>query len=73
MAGFGDLLGGLGDLIGGLAGAASENGADGVVDAALGALFGGDRDDDERPRSVQTDTYDRRLVGARRVLNINDI
>ncbi|HEX3467240.1 MAG TPA: hypothetical protein VHT05_04110 [Candidatus Elarobacter sp.] len=73
MAGFGDLLGGLGDLIGGLVDGAVDTGSEGVAEMALGALFGGDRDEDERPRSVQTDTYDRRLAGARRVLNVNDM
>jgi hypothetical protein len=70
MGGLGDLLGGLGDLFGGLGDMAGENVTETVIDAAFGALGGGDRG---RAESDRTATVDRRLAGAPRALNINDI
>jgi hypothetical protein len=70
MGGLGDLLGGLGDLFGGLGDMAGENVSETVIDAAFGALGGGDRG---RPQYDQSATVDRRLAGARRVLNVNDL
>jgi hypothetical protein len=70
MGGLGDLLGGLGDLFGGLGDMAGENVSETAIDAAFGALGGGDRG---RAQYDQTATVDRRLAGARRVLNVNDI
>jgi hypothetical protein len=70
MAGFGDLLGGLGDLIGGLVGAAAEGVPEAAAALGVEALTGSDREsgsDGER-----TATYDRRLAGAPRSLNVND-
>jgi len=71
MAGFGDLFGSLGDLLGGLGDLAGENVTETVLDAAFGTLGGG------RGRGGaeydETATVDRRLAGARRVLNVNDI
>ncbi len=70
MAGFGDLLGGLGDLIGGLVGAAAEGAPEAVVAAGFEVLSG---NDDGPERSERTATYARRLAGAPRALNVNDL
>jgi hypothetical protein len=69
MAGFGDLLGGLGDLIGGLVDAA-ESVPEAAAALGIEALT---RDSPEaRSAGERTGTYDRRLAGAPRSLNIND-
>jgi hypothetical protein len=70
MAGFGDLFGSLGDLLGGLGDLAGENVTETVLGAAFGALGGGGR---SRAEYDETATVDRRLAGAPRVLNVNDI
>jgi hypothetical protein len=69
MAGFGDLFGSLGDLLGGLGDLSGENVTETVLDAAFGALGGGRG----RAEYDETATVDRRLAGAPRVLNVNDI
>jgi hypothetical protein len=69
MAGFGDLLGGLGDLIGGLVGAA-ESVPEAAAALGIEALTGDDRESGSS--GERTATYDRRLAGAPRSLNIND-
>ena len=70
MAGFGDLLGGLGDLIGGIIGGVAENVREAAVAAGIEAFTGQEREGS--PPSERTATYDRRLAGARRPLNVND-
>ncbi len=69
MGGFGDLFGSLGDLLGGLGDVVGERASEAVIEAGVGA-FGGDSG---RASYDQTATVDRRLAGAPRALNVNDI
>ncbi len=69
MDGLGDLLGGLGDVFGSLVGSAADGVPEAVVDVGAGLLGvepGGARDDG-------TATFERRLAGAPRRLNVNDL
>ena len=68
MDGLGDLLGGLGDLIGGLVGSAADGAPEAIADVGAGMLAG-----DSGGARYEGATVARRLAGAPRALNVNDI